>query len=189
MDAATRGSSLVGLASFIEERYGKDKLEELTKTFSPELQAALQDVKHAAWYPRKHFVELNEAIVSLCKDEDEAREALEAAGRRICHIATNTFMRLLLKMLTPAQFAKKFPDFWQRDMRGGYCSADTKDLSERRLYAGVHDVSDVPHVGPVAAGYIGFAMDSITGQSCNVEVQGWSLDNPAPEEVLYVVTW
>jgi hypothetical protein len=190
MDEATRGSSLAGLLSYLEKSCDDARFREVQAALSPELRRDLAGVKHAAWYPRRHFIELNEAIASLHEGNETAtRDALEAAGREISYIASNTFMRLLLKMLTPAQFAKKFPDFWNRDMRGGRCSADTRDLASRRLYAGLHDVAGFTHVGPVAAGYIGFAMDAITGTRCTAQIEGWSLASPASSDIHYVVTW
>ncbi len=75
--------------------------------------------KSATWYPVATLAELLNSIASLAKgDEAKARELLINCGKYMAREATNTFLRLLMRM-TPALFAKKLPDFWGRDCTRG----------------------------------------------------------------------
>src|SRR5262245_57618443 len=89
-----------------------------------ELPAAVLDVASksapAAWCPGDHYVEVLRKIAATANgDQQRARELLIAAGAHVARTATNTFLRLLMKMLTPSMFAQKLPDFWKRDCSVG----------------------------------------------------------------------
>lgn len=190
LEEATRGSVLVGLVSFLESNCDAPTYARVRDSFSPELKSDLANVKHAVWYPRAHFIELNRAIANLHADSDEeAAEALTEAGRHICEIASNSFMKLLLRMLTPKMFSQKFPDFWDRDNRGGACRVDTSELDQNRMVAWIEDVKGFDHVGPVARGYVGFAMERITGKPVKITMEGWSLENPSEESIRLQCEW
>jgi hypothetical protein len=91
--------------------------------------------------------------------------------------------------MTPRLFAKKFPDFWVRDMRGGVMTVDPSELSHNRFVVHLVDVDGFDHVGPVANGFIGFAMEKITGGPVNIVVSSWSLERPGPAELRWDVSW
>ncbi|HEY5947385.1 MAG TPA: hypothetical protein VIV40_17900 [Kofleriaceae bacterium] len=185
----TRGMVLAGIDGFIGKRYDEATARRLRDGYSPELKAALRDVKIAAWYPRAHFIELNRAVGSVAGN-DSAYDDLLSAGHNIAEIATNTFMKLLLRMLTPRMFAKKFPDFWKRDNKGGYIQMDpTSKLEEDQVVFFLKEVEAFDHIGPVAAGFISYALGAITSKKVGIKVHGWTYDRPAPAEIRYDVSW
>ena len=184
----TRGMVLSGIDGFIGKRYDEATARRLRDGYSDELKTALRDVKIAAWYPRAFFIELNRAVASAA-GSDAAYNDLLTAGRSIAEIATNTFMKLLLRMLTPRMFAKKFPDFWKRDNKGGYIHVDSAGLDDDRVVFYLRDVEGFDHIGPIAAGYISFALSAITGKEVGIKLTGWSVEKPAASELRYDVSW
>ena len=184
----TRGMVLAGIDGFIGKRYDQATAQRLRDGYSTELKTAVRDVKIAAWYPRAFFIELNRAVASVAGN-DSAYTDLLGAGRSIAGIATNTFMKLLLRMLTPRMFAKKFPDFWKRDNRGGYIQVDPARLDNDQVVFFLKDVEGFDHIGPVAAGFISYALGAIVGKEVAIKLHGWTFDRPAPAEVRYDVSW
>ncbi len=189
MEPMARGLVIKGFAAHMERRCSDAEREKVRGAISPDVRAALENPVASKWYPRSYFVELNRAIAGLHTQEADVLESLSAAGRNMAEIATGTFMKLLLKMLTPSLFARKFSDFWAHDNRGGRIDVDASKVDEKRLDFWIRDVRGFDHVGPVGRGYIQFAMSAITGSDVDVKLEGWSLGRPGPDEVHYVVSW
>lgn len=189
MEPMARGLVIKGFAAYLERHCSEPERERVRSGLTPDVRAALENPVASKWYPRSYFVELNRGIAALHTQETDALEALSAAGRNMAEIATGTFMKLLLKMLTPALFARKFSDFWAHDNRGGRIDVDATKVDERRLDFWIREVRGFDHVGPVGRGYIQFAMSAITGSAVDVTLEGWSLTRPGPDEVHYAVSW
>jgi hypothetical protein len=188
-ELATRGSAILASAEFSDvlcDRAGQPRVRE---RFSPELRAALLTMKRTTWHPRAHWIEVLRAVVSVHSDPIASRADLAECGKAICEDAANTFMKLILKIMTPRLFAKKFPDFWVRDMRGGVMTVDPSELEHNRFVAYLKDVDGFDHVGPAGSGFIGFAMEKITGGPVNIVVSPWSLERPGPAEMRWDVSW
>lgn len=190
MNAECRASIILSADRFIGDSFGPATKASLRKAYSPELRAALAQVKQADWTPRAHLVELLTAVVSVHGATPHSAKKLNACGRAIFDDATNTFIRLILKMATPAIFAKKFPDFWQRDFRNsGYGQVDTTELDRHRIVVTFHETEGFDYMAPLGAGFIGFAMERVTGKKVTMELRDWSFDNPGPNQVHYEVSW
>ena len=102
----------------------------------------------------------------------------------------NTFMKLLMRMLTPAMFIRKFPDFWRRDMSSGNVSIFDDDLEKKRFSIHVTDVEGFDYLGPVGVGYLGYVLDRILGHdSTKLNLLDFEFQNPGPAEFTYRVSW
>lgn len=189
MEPQTRGLVIKGFSAYLERHCTESERERIRQALSQDVRIALVNPTTSRWYPRAHFVELNRAVAALHTQEADVLEALSAVGRNIAEIATGTFMKLLLKLLTPTLFARKFSDFWAHDNRGGRIDVDSTKVNDNQLQFWIRDVRDFDHVGPVGRGYIQFAMSAITGTNVTVNLQNWSLMKPGPDEVHYQVSW
>ena len=87
-------------------------------------------------------------------------------------------MKLLLKVLTPRMFARKFPDFWARDYRGG--SVEVESIDDNRLVIILKGVDDLDHMGAIAAGFIGTTFEAIGVLGLQVLRPNWSLAGRSP---------
>lgn len=184
-----RGLVLVGFREYLQRHVDGATRDRLRESFSPHLKAAFDDPVTSRWYPRDLFVELNRGVASLYTTETGVRDGLTRAGHCIADVASGTFLKLLLKMLTPGLFARKFTDFWAHDNRGGRIEVDTSKLAAQEVQFYIKDIEGFDHVGPVGRGYIQFAMGAITKKEVQVDIGGWSLATPGPAEVHYQVRW
>jgi hypothetical protein len=190
MTAECRASIILSADRFIGNSFGPATKASLRKAYSPELRSALAQCKQADWTPRAHLVELLTGIVSVHGPTPQSVKKLNACGRAIFDDATNTFIRLVLKMATPAIFARKFPDFWQRDFRNsGYGKVDATELDRNHITVSFHDVEGFNYMPPLGIGFVGLAMERVTGKKVTMELRDWSFDNPGPSQTHYEVSW
>ncbi|MFS8065911.1 MAG: hypothetical protein ACMG6S_06005 [Byssovorax sp.] len=188
-ELAARGSAILASVAYSDglcDSVGRARVRE---KFSPELKAALVTMKRTTWHPRAMWIEVLRAVVSVHNEPGASHADLIGCGKAICEDAASTFMKLLLKMMTPRLFARKFPDFWVRDMRGGIMSVDPSDLAKNRFVVFLEDVEGFDHVGPAGVGFIGFAMEKITGGHVDIVVSPWSLERPGPAKIRWDVSW
>src|SRR5690348_12475897 len=76
---------------------------------------ASEALKPTGFYPRQEAVLLWRAIADTQPNEEAAYAELVRCGETVGAFAAGTFLKLLLKMLTPHMFANKFPDLYKRD--------------------------------------------------------------------------
>src|SRR5688572_6499721 len=116
-----RGYVLAATVSFLNETVGPAKAQEIFDRLSPDLRRVVRNVQPAEFYPIPLFAELNRAMVEHLAgtDEEKGRQVLLQCGRHTGREASNTFLKLLMKMLTPKLIVKKLPDFWRRDFNFG----------------------------------------------------------------------
>jgi hypothetical protein len=185
-----RGYSVKQQLNFLETQYEPALSEQLLNRIPADVRKTLSDIKPAEWYPRRHSVELLRAIAShRGNDEQAVKDDLVRCGTFIATEASNTFLKILMKMLTPALFAKKIPDFWQRDQRGGHIEVGTSDANKGRMQLRLRDVEGFDHIAIISIGWMIFGMTAMGKTDVQVTQQGWSLQTPGPREVTYDLKW
>ena len=151
---------------------------------------ALEKIKPAEWYSREYLTAMLRGIVNVKNNESESYEDLVAYGLYVSNEATNTFLKLLLKMLTPALFIKKVPEFWQRDHRGsGRIEVDVSNSKEGSASMRLLGVGGFDHIGVSAIGFLLGGLRTMGRKDIEVIQHGWSLATPGPDEVRYEVKW
>jgi hypothetical protein len=189
MTPMIRGYSVKQQAHFLQTQYDPSIRDQLLGNVPEEVRRALPQLKPAEWYPRSYSVSLLRAIASANRDERAVYDDLVRCGTFIATEATNTFLKLLMKVLTPTLFAKKIPEFWQRDQQGGRFEVDVSRADSGRIGMKLCDIEGFDHIAIVSIGWIAFGMDAIGKRNVQVKQQGWSLSAPGPREVEYEVTW
>lgn len=190
MEPMIRGYSVKQQLNFLETQYEPSVSEKLLAQVPAEVRRDLMTVKPAEWYPRQHSVAVLRAIASHGgKNQDAVQSDLMRCGTFIATEATNTFLKLLMKMLTPTLFAKKIPDFWQRDMKGGRFEADVTEAGSGHIKLRLCDIAGFDHIGIVSMGWIVFGMQAMGKSDVKVVQEGWSLATPGASQVTYDLTW
>src|SRR6185503_15093867 len=100
---------------FIEKNYDEAARKRILGALSPQAQSFMETAKKAQWAPPSYSAELWTGIAKEHAASGDAQEQLVKAGRYQGAYATNTYLKLLMKMLTMKMFAKKFPDICARD--------------------------------------------------------------------------
>jgi hypothetical protein len=152
-----------------------------------EVKRSEATIKSGEWYPRQEIVLVWRALADACPDEASAAAELKKCGHTIAGTAVTTFFKLLLKMLSPRLFASKFPDFWARDHKGG--TAALESVSDKGMVLLLNDVERFDHIGPVASGFIEFALSAIGVKQVVATPSPWSLAAPGPRNVRIEARW
>ena len=114
------------------------------------------------------------------------RDILIGCGTYLGTEATNTFLRLVMRMLTPGIFAKKLPSFWSRDSTGGRYEVE---LGERSMVCRLLEMEEFHHITPVSVGYVTFALKAMGKTVERTTLHGWSLATPSASTTWYEVHW
>jgi hypothetical protein len=165
---------------------------ELSKRVQPELMEEIrrntETIKPTDWVDRERLVRIYRAIVATHPgDEQGAYDDLVRCGTVMGGFASNTFLKLLFKILTPRLFAKKFPDLWARDhQRGRIEIVSVDDKSMVMLW---RDMEGYDHFAPVAAGWGGSTLKAMGVKNLQMKIAPWSLSEPTAPEVRVTATW
>jgi hypothetical protein len=182
-----RGYTVLKAASYLRGRVGEEEARRLFEGFSPELRQALNTAAPAAWLPVAHIAELHRAVAALGKGNDDlARKELITCGQTMANEATNTFLKLVMRVLTPTLFAKKLPSLWARDATGGKYHVD---VAEDRLVCRLSEMDEFDHIGPISVGYVSFSLEAMGKTIEKTELHNWSLSNPSAPDCWFELTW
>jgi hypothetical protein len=188
-DLKTRGYLITSAVKFIQEDVGDKAWPRIQSGFSAPLQQTLSGtIKPAEWYPISLLNELTRAITtSIGRGEDErARDALFRYGKSTATEATNSFLKIFLKILTPSLFAKKLPEVFRRDFSGGRLIVEVKD---RTISCRMYDLPGFEHGGPLGSGFAAFPIEAMGKTIEKVTVQDWSLSAPNVDGTRFELTW
>lgn len=188
MNGQIRGYSLRQTARYLETKFDADARERALATLPAETRTALATFDAGGWYPRIHSAALFRAIAAA-RGGDHTYRDLVGCGEFIAGEATNTFLRLLMKVMTPTLFAKKVPDFWTRDQRGGHFEVDVERAGAGAIDMALVDVEGYDHIGVVSIGWIQFGMAALGKRDVRVTQDGWSAAAPGPRRIGYQVRW
>jgi hypothetical protein len=188
MSTQIRGYSLRQTARYLETKFDPDTRKRVIDAMPAGSRSMLSSFDAAEWYPREHSSVLFRAIAAARGGED-AYQDLVNCGEFIASEATNTFLRLLMRIMTPTLFAKKVPEFWKRDHRGGHFEVDVSRADDGRIGMKLVDVEDYDHIGIVSIGWIQFGMTALGKKGVTIKQDGWSLGSPRPKSVSYEVNW
>jgi hypothetical protein len=174
-------------ALFIRDTFGEQELDRILKEVSPGARSAATSLKPAEWCSAVEFAELLRALAGKANGNPEhARDSLVACGEFIAREATNTFLKIVMRMLTPGLLAKKLPDLWKRDCSGGTFEVDAAD---NKIIFRLADMSGFDHVPCTSAGFVKFALTTMGKSVEQVQIHNWSLTNPCADGARVELTW
>jgi len=178
-----KGAVILSAVAFTK-RLDPNAWDTVHASLSQELRSALPGVKAGSWYPVEYFAELLRGLYQLHKNPEEGGRAIRECGRFIGGDAAGTFLRLLIKILTPAIFASKFPDFWNKYHNFGNSHADLTHIAENRFVLFAEGYDHVHHIG---AGWIDYVFDAF-GKKVSVTTNAKVGDVSVPT-VRWEVNW
>lgn len=183
----SRGYMLTTTLKYVREGLDPKRREAVLARLSPELVKFAETAKPTEWYPVSHTVQIYDAIVEACEgDAALAERDLIGVGKFGAQEATNTFLRLLMKVLTPGLFAKKLPSLYERDNSKGKV---TVEVEEDRLICRIDDCKGSKHIAPISAGWAIFTLEQMGKKLSEKKITGWSLDNPDSGSVGFELQW
>lgn len=158
------------------------RLEELTQHAST--------FDHNGWYPRRIHADMLGAIAAASAGEAAARVLLERAGQAVATRADDQFLRMALKIMSPALFVRSLSRLWgvEHQVKDAFV-VDACDPEKGRALVRLARVDGYEHVGPVVVGWIRALLSELGGPKVVVSDTGWTLANPAPREVSFELHW
>jgi hypothetical protein len=141
------------------------------------------------WRPREELTSLWAAIAKAVEPSTEAAvyDALVRCGEMVGGYATNTFFRLLLKVLTPRMFASRFSEFYKRDHQVG--EGIVEEIGSKHVVLLARDIKGYDHFGPTTVGWALVPFRGMGLQNVKMTCHPWSLAEPGPEQVRFKINW
>lgn len=185
----TRGYVLAASVRYVEVSFDEGIRARFRGLLARETREHLEHVDKLKWYPVELASELFGAVRALHGDDElGARRTLGRLGVFLGEAATQSYLRLVSRFLTPALFARKLPEFWARDFVGG--AIVTEPRVERRLIAVHHrGIGGFGYVSGVYGGFLEHCLRLVGVDKPRVETEGFSLAQPAPDDALYTARW
>jgi hypothetical protein len=188
-DLQARGYLVKNIANFVKERVEPAEWARASRGLSPELRQLVEgDIKVAGWYPIGQLNELSQVILEFIArgDEERARQAFQTCGEYCAREAVNTFLKLLLKMLTPGLLVKKLPDIFRRDFSDGRL---VPELNGRTLTCRHYDLPGFNHCALYSSGFVIAAFAAMGKTIDSIVLRDWSLASPYVEGTCYDIVW
>ena len=183
----SRGYMLTTTLKYLREGLDPRRGEMALSKVSPETIRIIESSKPAEWYPATIQVEMYDGIIFAAQgDAALAEKDLVGVGRFGANEAINSFLKLLMKVLTPTLFAKKLPSLYERDNSKGKV---TVDVSDDRLVCNIDDCRGCAHLAPVSSGWATFALEAMGKKLSKSVIHGWSLENPDSGKVSFELHW
>lgn len=184
-----RGYLVEATAQFLKDKVGEPAWNEIRRQLSPDLQRQLdRGFEPAGWYSISMFNELIEHLVARVgqNDEEKVKSALFECGQFAATSASNSFLKILLKIMTPTLFVRKAPTMFRRDFTRGRLDLELNDNSvSGRLY----EMAELPHVAAYGPGFLAFPLKAMGKEITDVSLTDWGLDKPYVEGVGFTIKW
>lgn len=168
-DRRIKGANLVQIVAFIDERYSHADRQRIYAQLSDELKAKLKSIEPSEWYPVDDENALEAAMAKVAPSEEEAEKTARELGHFIFKAALGTFMRLVLRVLTPAMFLKKTRDIWPRMFDFGSFEADASMMQDNKAQMIMRGVEGCDYFPAVSAGFIEAAVEAIGFEKVKVD--------------------
>lgn len=184
----TRGYVFGTTLKYVRQGLAPERRERALSLISPDtIQWTETLQKPAEMYPVARSVEMFDAIAAASGgDEKIAEEDLIGCGMFAADEAMNTFLKLLMRVLTPSLFAKKLPSLYARDNSQGNVAVKVSDES---LSCTMKGIGGYKHVGPISVGWSAFTLGRMGKKLRSTKLEGWSLATPSPEDFSFELAW
>src|SRR5437763_11987378 len=143
---------------YLDKHYDEASRKRIYAGLSPAGHAFMPTAKKSQFAPPSFSAELWSGIAK--EHPDDTFQELVKLGRYQGAYATNTYLKLLMKMLTVKMFAKKFPDIWARDANfGKFVVGDLAEIDKGKLRLGFEDLTAFPYFGPITEGWFAYSFE------------------------------
>lgn len=188
-ERTSRGYMITSSVAYIEKAYDRATQEKILNSMPERIRSLIANVDKVGWYPVEDVAEIFRAVANHHHATDgRVLEALEGVGRSIGETATNTFLKLVLKLLTPSLFASKMGRFWPRDNRCGTLKCTEFNEAEKLIRAELTGMTGYDFIGPVVAGFLLYTLEGLGLKSSSVTYP-WNFEVPGPDAIVYEYRW
>lgn len=185
-----RGGVVLALIAFVDERLDAKTRAVVFSQIPDDLLSNLRRLERGAFYTYEYSNAIMRGIAATESDPVRAYALAKEAAVFVADDAITTFLRLLVKFLKPALFARKWGDFFRKDHNFGRVETDLRDIERNRFAITLSDVEGYWYVGAVGSGWI---VHLLTCMGCK-DVKVSETLNPPPasqdaDRYRFEVTW
>ncbi|MFT3924581.1 MAG: hypothetical protein QM778_18725 [Myxococcales bacterium] len=185
-----RGNHIIPLRDYMNAKFDEGTRRRMYEGLSPDTQEMLKKVAHEDWYPTRMVSEMHSAIFNARGNPQQGYEDMIAGGAAVAEYSVNTFMRLLIKLMTPEMLAKKWPAIWLKSHNFGAMETELDPNDPRKLKLMLSDVEDYHYIGPTVMGFLSFSLKAMGKDTAKVD----ELDNPDKtrknsRRYDFIITW
>jgi len=186
-DFSVRGYMYITAVDYLRQTLGEQEGKRVISGFSPQARHLLETLKPADWCPVSVFSEVTQALANAGGGGEKSKDLLVKCGTHMAMEATNTFLKLFMKMMSPQLLVKKIPDLWKRDCTGGKLAVE--ELTEQSVRFGASGMQGFSHAVCTAAGFVAFGVGAIGKKVDTVTIRGWSPDKPFEDGASFELAW
>lgn len=180
-DRKIKGSYVQVMNTYAGQNFAPPQRDRVLAALSPDVRAMFPQAKRSEWYPIQYAEEFMQGIETVHGDVKKAEEDAVKLGMKIAEEAVGTFLKLLLKVLTPTMFVRQFPEFWRRYHNFGSLRYDLERISEKRVIMWVPGYNYLHGIG---AGWVKGAFQAFSRSAVTV---GWNV--PEGQRMVPEVQW
>src|SRR5262245_50200065 len=114
MERLVKGVHILPLHDFIAELGDEERTAGIYDRMRPQTREMLRAVQRDEWKPMALVADINDAIFASRAAPEQGYDEVVAAGKVIADYAAGTYVRLLIKLMTPKILASKWPDIWRK---------------------------------------------------------------------------
>ena len=186
-DFSVRGYMYTTSVEYLRQTLGEQEAKRVISGFTPQARHLLETLESADWCPVSVFSEVTQALANAGGGGEKSQELLVKCGTHMAMEATNTFLKLFMKMMSTQLLVKKIPDLWRRDCTGGKLVVE--ELTEQSVRFGAFGMQGFRHAVCTAAGFVAFGVGAIGKQVDTITIRGWSLDKPSEDGASFELGW
>ncbi len=180
---------LFGTLDFIDKTYPADVQSKIKSNVPDKVLQFVSTSNRPPWAPPEYSCYFWKQIAELAESEQDAISKLEACGACMGEYATNTYLRLLLKVVNMKIMASKAPSQWSKDANFGKLSTDISDIDSGKVLFHYDEMNDYPYFGPICKGWFMFSFGVMGLKDFDVSLVDWSMAEPDPGKLTFEVTW
>ena len=192
MDIAVRGPCLRGAGAYLRSLDPK-LAQQIEAKYTPAMLAAVHESGPKDWFPVALWKEALDASVAAQPTIEAARAAIRSVGRFICDGTVNSFLRLLMRIMTPRLFAEKSGSMIGRDFSGfpgGQIDYHYQvNEKERLVFLEVRNAGLHPYLGGTGQGFCEFAFQYMGKKNVLIDEPDCPLDDWAPSQARWRIRW
>lgn len=184
-----RGYMVLSPLTHLRSFYDAKNAAAIEARIPADIRAALPQVTDVGWYPREYAVAIYSAIADHHRHGDgKVSQAIFDMGHGIATRALETFLKLVIKVMTPEVFVRKIPDVWLRDHKGGFMKTDTSDVANNHVVFNLQEVGGYNYIGGSLPGFQTATLTALGCKGLRYECD-WTPENPGPESVTCHFHW
>ena len=174
---------------FIDQYFDEPDREQVKAKIPHDIQEEIRRLSRVDWCPIEYSSAVLHAIASAKHDPKGSFRDIVECGKFVSVEATNTFYKMLLKVVTPAIFFKKTQTIWSKDFKDVGTWEVQMHEGGKSASLSLSGVGGMDHLAPVSEGFLTYVVESMGYGQVSCETHGWSLENPGPESVRFEMHW